>query len=168
MFSVSMSTGLQLKVGGADYLMSIYQPPRNCPTRPTSALLPSLRYSRMLPLSKASRSLVARRAAFRKPHHLPTLALVSRRTYVQPSGADRASVVDVPSAFQDESHFAPRTGESLPLIPSPTHKTNLIFHRYARLQVGASTAGRWAYQEDSPNLPRHAGDRSRVIFYVAF
>lgn len=107
----------------------------------------------MLPLSKASRSLISRRAALRKPHHLPTLAHVSRRTYVQPSGADRASVVDVPSAFQEESHFAPRTGESVPLIPSPTQESDLIFHRYARLQVGAPTAGRWTYQEDSTNLP---------------
>lgn len=122
----------------------------------------------MLPLSRVSRSLIARRAALRKPHHLPTLAHVSRRTYVQPSGADRASVVDVPSAFQDESHFAPRTGEYLPLIPSPKQESDSNFHRYARLQVGAPAAGRRTYQEDSANLPRHAGDRSRAIFDVAF
>ncbi|KAH6918440.1 cysteine desulfurase NFS1 [Coprinopsis sp. MPI-PUGE-AT-0042] len=30
------------------------------------------------------------------------------RTFVQPSGADRASVVDVPSNYQEDNHFAPR------------------------------------------------------------
>ena len=34
-----------------------------------------------------------------------------RRTYVQPSGADRASVVDVPSTYEGEDHFTPRAGE---------------------------------------------------------
>ena len=34
----------------------------------------------------------------------------SRRAFVQPSGADRASLVDVPSTYQDESHFAPSPG----------------------------------------------------------
>ncbi|KAF4614625.1 hypothetical protein D9613_003184 [Agrocybe pediades] len=29
------------------------------------------------------------------------------RTFVQPSGADRASVVDVPSTYQDDNHFSP-------------------------------------------------------------
>ena len=139
---------------------------------PTSACLPLLRYSRqlntMLPTSRASRTLIARRAALRKPHHLPTLVLASRRTYVQPSGADRASIVDVPSTFQDESHFAPRTGKSFPLAPPPAQESDLISHRYARLQAGAPTAGRWTYQENSTNLPRHAGNRSCVIFDVAF
>jgi hypothetical protein len=124
----------QLKVGGSDYLMTIYQPPRHCLT----PQLPASRYhsrqlNTMLPMSRASRSLIARRTALRKPHHLPTLALASRRTYVQPSGADRASVVDVPSAFQDESHFAPRTGESFRLVPPPAQESDLILPRYARL-----------------------------------
>ncbi|KAF8636627.1 hypothetical protein AX17_003436 [Amanita inopinata Kibby_2008] len=35
-------------------------------------------------------------------------ATVARRCFVQPSGADRASVVDVPSSYQDETHFTPR------------------------------------------------------------
>jgi len=30
------------------------------------------------------------------------------RTFVQPSGADRASIIDVPSSYQDDNHFAPR------------------------------------------------------------
>jgi hypothetical protein len=34
----------------------------------------------------------------------------ARRNFVQPSGADRASVVDVPAAFQDDL-FTPRPGE---------------------------------------------------------
>ncbi|KIJ69170.1 hypothetical protein HYDPIDRAFT_105752 [Hydnomerulius pinastri MD-312] len=32
----------------------------------------------------------------------------ARRGFVQPSGADRASVVDVPPSYQDEGHFTPR------------------------------------------------------------
>ncbi|KAI0273467.1 cysteine desulfurase NFS1 [Gloeopeniophorella convolvens] len=58
-------------------------------------------------LSRISRSVVARRAALRKPHLVP-ISVAYARAYVQPSGADRASVVDIPSAYQDESHFAPR------------------------------------------------------------
>ena len=34
----------------------------------------------------------------------------ARRSFVQPSGADRASVVDVPSTYKDEGHFTPRAG----------------------------------------------------------
>lgn len=34
----------------------------------------------------------------------------NRRAFVQPSGADRASLVDVPSTYQDEGHFTPRPG----------------------------------------------------------
>jgi len=36
-----------------------------------------------------------------------------RRTLVQPSGADRASVVDVPSTYQDDNLFSPRPGGSI-------------------------------------------------------
>lgn len=35
----------------------------------------------------------------------------SRRAFVQPSGADRASVVDVPATYQDDNHFTPRPGD---------------------------------------------------------
>ena len=35
----------------------------------------------------------------------------ARRTFVQPSGADRASVVDVPSSYQEDTAFSPRVGE---------------------------------------------------------
>ena len=67
----------------------------------------------MLPSSRISRTLIARRAILRKPHLTPVLS-TARRAYVQPSGADRASVVDIPSAYQDESHFAPRAGTRHP------------------------------------------------------
>jgi cysteine desulfurase len=63
----------------------------------------------MLLTSRVSRALITRRAALRKSH-LPSALASAKRTYVQPSGADRASVVDVPSTYQDESHFAPRAG----------------------------------------------------------
>ena len=36
--------------------------------------------------------------------------VAARRHYVQPSGADRASVVDVPSAYQEDAYFTPRSG----------------------------------------------------------
>ena len=67
----------------------------------------------MLPTSRVSRALTARRAILRKPHITPVLS-TAKRAYVQPSGADRASVVDIPSAYQDESHFAPRAGNRHP------------------------------------------------------
>ncbi|KAF8350619.1 pyridoxal phosphate-dependent transferase [Amanita rubescens] len=35
-------------------------------------------------------------------------AVVARRYFVQPSNVDRASVVEVPSSYQDETHLAPR------------------------------------------------------------
>jgi cysteine desulfurase len=34
----------------------------------------------------------------------------SRRGLVQPSGADRAKVMDLPATYRDESHFTPRSG----------------------------------------------------------
>ncbi|KAI0093899.1 cysteine desulfurase NFS1 [Irpex rosettiformis] len=36
------------------------------------------------------------------------IVAAARRNYVQPSGADRASVVDVPSSYQDDAFFTPR------------------------------------------------------------
>ncbi|KAI0345297.1 cysteine desulfurase NFS1 [Trametopsis cervina] len=56
-------------------------------------------------LSRVSSSV--RRAAFR-PSSLRAATLTARRTYVQPSGADRASIVDVPSTYQEDAFFAPR------------------------------------------------------------
>jgi cysteine desulfurase len=37
-------------------------------------------------------------------------AATTRRTFVQPSGADRANVVDIPSAYQEDGHFSPQSG----------------------------------------------------------
>ncbi|KAF5315529.1 hypothetical protein D9611_004825 [Ephemerocybe angulata] len=51
-------------------------------------------------LARVSRT-VARRA------NVTRTLCGSRRSFVQPSGADRASVVDVPSTYQEENHFAP-------------------------------------------------------------
>jgi len=56
--------------------------------------------------SRFSRN-VFRRVAFIKKS--PSSSVVASRGFVQPSGADRASVVDVPSTYQDEGHFSPRS-----------------------------------------------------------
>ncbi|KAJ7074093.1 cysteine desulfurase NFS1 [Mycena amicta] len=56
-------------------------------------------------LSNVSRAAV-RRAAIKQTKQ--ALALGSRRSLVQPSGPDRASVVDLPATYHDESHFTPR------------------------------------------------------------
>lgn len=48
-----------------------------------------------------------------------TSCLKNRRTFVQPSGADRANVVDLPSTYQDESHFTPRPGKTYETIRYP-------------------------------------------------
>ena len=41
----------------------------------------------------------------------------ARRAFVQPSGADRASVVEVPSAYQEDTAFSPRVGQCSCLGP---------------------------------------------------
>ncbi|KAF7322377.1 tRNA splicing protein [Mycena chlorophos] len=56
-------------------------------------------------LSSVSRA-AARRAATKQTQL--ALAAGSRRSLVQPSGPDRASVVDLPATYTDESHFTPR------------------------------------------------------------
>jgi cysteine desulfurase len=52
--------------------------------------------------------------------------LVSHRGFVQPSGAERANVVDIPSLYQEDGHFSPQSGiphsqsmKSLMLMQSP-------------------------------------------------
>ncbi|KAJ3488970.1 hypothetical protein NLI96_g2457 [Meripilus lineatus] len=55
-------------------------------------------------LSRLSSNAV-RRAALRTQKFA---VLESRRAFVQPSGADRASVVDVPQAYQEDGVFTPR------------------------------------------------------------
>jgi hypothetical protein len=61
----------------------------------------------------------------------------SHRSFVQPSGADRASVVDVPSTYQDEAHFTPRAGMFLVFISRYRLSWTLLLPvRYAWFQVG--------------------------------
>lgn len=54
-------------------------------------------------------SAAVRRTALRASASRTAVA-ASRRGYVQPSGADRASVVDVPSTYQEDAFFSPRAG----------------------------------------------------------
>lgn len=60
-------------------------------------------------LSRISSNAV-RRAAFTTQK----LAPLQARAFVQPSGADRASVVDVPQAYQEDGVFTPRAGSHDP------------------------------------------------------
>ena len=61
---------------------------------------------------------------------LATVSCVkNRRAFVQPSGADRASLVDVPSTYQDEGHFTPRPGnrcQLLSFIPSLIFQPDML------------------------------------------
>ncbi|KAI0811008.1 cysteine desulfurase NFS1 [Irpex lacteus] len=56
-------------------------------------------------LSRVSSSV--RRSVLR-PSSSRLVVAAAKRNYVQPSGADRASVVDVPSSYQDDAFFTPR------------------------------------------------------------
>ncbi|KAJ3876564.1 pyridoxal phosphate-dependent transferase [Lentinula edodes] len=58
-------------------------------------------------LSRISRA--ASRGASSSKVQNPAHACWSRRGIVQPSGAERASVVDLPATYKDESHFTPRS-----------------------------------------------------------
>ncbi|KAF7295522.1 tRNA splicing protein [Mycena indigotica] len=58
-------------------------------------------------LSRVSRA-AARRATTKQA--TTSLATGSRRSLAQPSGPDRARVVDLPATYHDESHFTPRAG----------------------------------------------------------
>ncbi|KAF9652924.1 cysteine desulfurase NFS1 [Thelephora ganbajun] len=58
----------------------------------------------MLSTLRRSTLYVAKRRALARA----TTSSVPRRTLVQPSGADRASIVDVPSTYQDDNLFSPR------------------------------------------------------------
>lgn len=52
-------------------------------------------------------------------HTRRVVALISKaksRSFVQPSVADRASVVDVPSTYQDDNLFTPRPGEPFCIV----------------------------------------------------
>lgn len=73
-------------------------------------------------LSRVSSSV--RRSVLR-PSSSRLVAAAASRNYVQPSGADRASVVDVPSSYQDDAFFAPRQGEQ-PNAFSDPQNLNII------------------------------------------
>lgn len=118
----------------------------------------------MLPMSRVSCSLITRRTALRKPHFAPALSN-AKRTYVQPSGADRASVVDIPSAYQDESHFAPRAGNCPPSLTNSC-SGNLFPRRHAWLQARTTTAGGRNHQKNPAYLPRHAGSRNYSVLDI--
>ena len=68
-------------------------------------------------LYAARRRALARAAATSAP----------KRTLVQPSGADRASVVDVPSTYQDDNLFSPRPGGSMGTMHPRTRLTERSF-----------------------------------------
>jgi len=62
----------------------------------------------------------------------------ARRSFVQPSGADRASVVDVPSTYKDEGHFTPRAGLTIMYsFCSATHRNHF---RHAWFQIRSPSA----------------------------
>lgn len=50
----------------------------------------------------------------------------ARRSFVQPSGADRASVVDVPSSYQEDTAFSPRVGQCTSHESRPVNKADLV------------------------------------------
>ena len=50
----------------------------------------------------------------------------ARRSFVQPSGADRASVVDVPSSYQEDTAFSPRVGQCTLHESRPVNKADLV------------------------------------------
>ncbi|KAF9792848.1 cysteine desulfurase NFS1 [Thelephora terrestris] len=58
----------------------------------------------MLPTLRRSGLCVAKGKALARA----SASSISRRTLVQPSGADRASIVDVPSTYQDDNLLSPR------------------------------------------------------------
>jgi hypothetical protein len=66
-----------------------------------------------------------------------TRSSAGRRAFVQPSVADRARVVDVPSTYQDDGHFTPRSGRYLQMDT----RTVLILRRYAWIQAGTAKSG---------------------------
>ena len=68
-----------------------------------TGILALQRSSLMTMLSNVSRT------AARRSSRLVNVC-VSCRTIVTPSSADRASIVDLPSSFQDDGHFSPRSG----------------------------------------------------------
>ena len=77
----------------------------------------------------------------------------ARRTYVQPSSADRASVVEVPSSYEGEDHFAPRAGE----LASLTETNNL------RL-LGIICSDMLGFKLEAPTREGGVGEQIRPIY----
>lgn len=77
-------------------------------------------------LSRVS-SAIARQSALRAAARR-TAAIETKRTFVQPSGADRASVVDVPATYQEDAYFTPRSGKYIHSLHSPeiTFQTDML------------------------------------------
>jgi hypothetical protein len=68
---------------------------------------------------------------------------VKSRSLIQPSGADRASVVDVPSSYQDDNLFSPRAGPFIPVDTFKDYAYDFYFcARHARLQARDATQRR--------------------------
>jgi len=80
-----------------------------------------------------------------------------RRTLVQPSGADRASVVDVPSTYQDDNLLSPRPGGSTRVRYPRVLFTKSIFFRHAWLQVRGTSPRRNFERKDPTDLSGYAG-----------
>ena len=64
----------------------------------------------------------------------------ARRTLVTPSSADRASVVDLPSTFQDDGHFTPRSGMLTVLMHNGITHFGLLTFRHVWIQGRGSQA----------------------------
>jgi len=80
-----------------------------------------------------------------------------RRTLVQPSGADRASVVDVPSTYQDDNLLSPRPGGSIRVRDPRVLLTESIFFRHAWLQVRGTSPRRNFERQGPTDLSGYAG-----------
>lgn len=115
-------------------------------------------------LSRVS-SAVARQSALRAAARR-TAAIDTKRTFVQPSGADRASVVDVPATYQEDAYFTPRSGKYIHSL----HSLEITFqNRHARLQARVSQERGLCRRKSPPYLPRHAGILCpRTISYPPF
>lgn len=79
------------------------------------------------------------------------LAIVQSRGFVQPSGAERANVVDVPPSFENVGHFTPRVGKF----------SRFIFSCYDRLSCLSDMLG---FKLDSLVREKSATHKTRPIY----
>ena len=61
-------------------------------------------------LSRVSSSVMIGKATTTFRNTVPRAVISARRHFVQPSGADRANVVDVPPSYKEDGHISPRPG----------------------------------------------------------